>query len=86
MLWDWVSNYFKPLKNQTKCTLNLNCLAVFESWPMRSLVVTIKKVDIPSCIAVGTFLLMRIISQVSRTWSEQLCLLHKFLFSRYNLD
>ena len=35
-LWDWISHYLKPSKNQTK-------LAVVESRPMRSLVVTIKK-------------------------------------------
>ena len=62
MLWDWVSNYLKPSKNQTRCTLNLNFLAVFESRPMRSLVVKMKNVDIPSCIAVSAFLLMRIIT------------------------
>ena len=28
MLWDWVSTYLKPSKNQTKCTLNLNFLVV----------------------------------------------------------
>ena len=55
MLWDWVSNYLKLLQDQTKCTLNLNFFALFESWPMTSLVVTIKKVDIPSCIAVSNF-------------------------------
>ena len=54
MLCDWVSNYLKPSKNQKNCTLNLNFSAVFESWPMRSLVVTMKKVDVPSCIAVST--------------------------------
>ena len=31
---------------------------------MRSLVVTMKKVDIPLCIAVSTFLLMRIITKL----------------------
>ena len=55
MLCDWVSNYLKPSKDQTKCALSLNFLVVFESWPMRSPVVTMKKVDIPSCIAVSTF-------------------------------
>ena len=55
MLCDWVSNYLKPLKNQTKCTSNLNFLAVFESRPMRSLVTTMKRVDIPSCIAVSRY-------------------------------
>ena len=29
MLWDLVSNYLKPTKYQTKCTLNLNFLVVF---------------------------------------------------------
>ena len=60
MLWDWVLNYLKPSKNRKKCTLNLDVLAVFESWPMRSLVVTIEKVQIALCIAVSTFLPMRI--------------------------
>lgn len=55
MLCDLVSKYLKPSKNQTKCTFNLNFLAVFESRPMRSLVVTMKKVDIPSCIAVQRY-------------------------------
>ena len=32
---------------------------------MRSLVVTMKKVDIPSCIAVSTFLLVRIINLIN---------------------
>ena len=45
MLWDWVSNDLKPSKNQTKCTLNLNFLVVFESSSMRSQVVTMKKVS-----------------------------------------
>ena len=62
MLCDCVSNYLKPLKYHTKCTLNLNFLAVFESRPMRSLVVTMKKVDILSCIAVCAIALMRIIT------------------------
>ena len=65
MLCDWVSNYLKPSKNQTKCTLNPNFSAVFESWPRRSLVVTMKKVDIPSCIAVSTFFLLRIVTLIS---------------------
>ena len=43
MLWDWLSKYLKPSKNQTKCILDFNFLAVFESSPMRSLVVTMKK-------------------------------------------
>ena len=30
MLCDWVSNYLKPSKNQTKCTLNPHFLAVTE--------------------------------------------------------
>ena len=58
----WLSNYLKLSKNQTKCTLNLNFLVVFVSRPMVSLVVTMKKVDIPLWIAVSTFLLMRIIT------------------------
>ena len=58
----WLSNYLKLSKNQTKCTLNLNFLAVFVSRPMVSLVVTMKKVDIPLWIAISTFLLMRIIT------------------------
>ena len=58
----WLSNYLKLSKNQTKCTLNLNFLAVFVSRPMVALVVTMKKVDIPLWIAVSTFLLMRIIT------------------------
>ena len=62
MLCDWVSNYLKPLKTQTKCILNLNFKAVFESRPMRSLVVTMKKVGIPLCIAICAILLMRIIT------------------------
>ena len=58
MLCDWISSYLKvnfKKKNQTKCTLNLNFLAVFESRPMGSLVITMKKVDIPSCIAVSCY-------------------------------
>ena len=55
MLRDWVSSHLKPLKNQTKCQLNLNFLAVFESRAMRSLVITMKKVDIPSCVAVSRY-------------------------------
>ena len=58
----WLSNYLKLSKNQTKCTLNLNFLVVAVSRPMVSLVVTMKKVDIPLWIAVSTFLLMRIIT------------------------
>ena len=62
MLCDRVSNYLKPFKYHTKFTLNLNFLAVSESRPMGSLVVTLKKVDIPSCIAVCAIALMRIIT------------------------
>ena len=45
MLCDWVSNYLKLSKYPTKCILYLNFLVIFESWPMRSLVVTMKKVS-----------------------------------------
>ena len=79
MLCDWVSNYLKPSKNQTKCTLNPNFSAVFESWPMRSLVVTMKKVDIPSCIAVylvlsflcGSLLKRDVMLTMSRAWDKE---------------
>ena len=55
MFCDWVSSYLKPLKSRTKCALNLNFLADFESRPMSSLVITMKKVDIPSYIAVSRY-------------------------------